>query len=299
MAKNRAITIDYYEIWTYENQEGTYNECKYDITEILKQLKSISVTERTFEYNDEKIRIQEVKYHEEEKLWEIQILKSREYVKPGIADDNGKYIILDLGENKYYAESITLIYDSEKCIIGMQINHNYINRTILEKIFNRFQKNFNDIIQLRPIILLGSKKKIEEAKYCTKISIAVRNPKMQNEKYDNDTLLGQVFNATKKLKGIQCKIEIGFGRNLKKKDTLDIEEVKELLNTTDSIAGIEELQIDYKNMEEASTDKVNLIKDRLQDVIIVSINKEKSISHIDIFNKMKDKYLLRVKNNMI
>ncbi len=301
MSKVRGISIDYYEVWAYINDgTGKYNETKYDIAEIFELLSESDCTQRTFEYKEEKVRVQEVKYDKQNEIWEIQLLRAREYIQPGVADDTGNYDILDLGEDKYYAESISLLYDSKRCIIGMQINHNYITRTILEQIFNSFYNDDQEgMIQLRPIITSDGKEKIKKAEYCTRIAVVLKDPKMKEKEYDNKTLLGQLFNSSKKFNGIQCKIEIGFGKNLKKKDSLSMEEVKSMIDTVDKIKGIEELELDYKDMEDSTIDKVSLIKERIQDAITVTVEKGKSISHAEIFQKMKEKYLHRIKHEMI
>lgn len=299
MSKRRGINIDYYEVWSYkEISKDKYEENKCDISDILIHLKDSDINDRTFEYNDEKIRVQEVKYHEVDDIWEIQLLRARKYIAPGIADDSGNYSIMVLDGDKYYAESVTLLYDAKRCIIAMQINHNFITRTILEKIFEKFQQNLTNVVQLRPIIIPDSKNKIKNAKYCTRLSVTVR-PSIGEENSDNKTLFGMLFGTTQKFRGSQCKIEIGFGRNLKKKNTLNLEEIEKVINEMEKVSGIEDLEIDYKNEEGSLVDKVSLIKERIKDVIVIDVEKNKPIVHEIIFQKIKEKYLNRIKNNMI
>ena len=44
---------------------------------------------------------------------------------------------------------------------------------------------------------------------------------------------------------------------------------------------------------------MSLIKERVHDIIVVDVDKNKPIIHKDIFEKIKQKYLNRIKNNMI
>lgn len=62
---------------------------------------------------------------------------------------------------------------------------------------------------------------------------------------------------------------------------------------------VEDLEIDYRSEEGALLDKVSLIKERVHDIIVVDVDKNKPIIHKDIFEKIKQKYLDRIKNNMI
>ena len=292
MSKRRGINIDYYEVWSYkEVEKDKYKEGKCDISPILLHLQKTAINDRAFEYNEEKIKVQKIKYHQDNEVWEIQLLRARKYVMPGIVDDDsGDYFIVTLDGNKYYAESVTLLYDAKKSIIAMQINHNYITRPLLEKIFEKFQKDLKNIIQLRPIIIKDSKNKIKNAKFCTRLSVTLRPELTEEEKNQKDTLFKMLFGAAKRFKGTQCKIEIGFGRKLTKKNTLNIEEIKEVIDEMEKVSGVEDLEIDYKTEEGAILDKVSLIKERVHDIIVVDVDKDKPITHKDIFEKIKQKY---------
>lgn len=301
MSKKRGINVDYYEVWSYckAKEKDGYKEGKCDISPILLHLQNADINDRTFEYNEEKVRVQEIQYHKDEAIWEIQLLRARKYVMPGIVDDDsGEYVIVTLDGNKYYAESVTLLYDEKRFILAMQINHNYITRPLLEKIFEKFQKNLSNVISLRPVIIKDSKNKIKNAKFCTRLSVTLR-PESTEEKDKDDTLFKMLFGAAKRFKGTQCKIEIGFGRKLKKKNTLNIEEIKEVIDGVEKVPGVEDLEIDYRSEEGALLDKVSLIKERVHDIIVVDVDKNKPIIHKDIFEKIKQKYLDRIKNNMI
>ncbi|MCI8760504.1 MAG: hypothetical protein HFJ34_05230 [Clostridia bacterium] len=99
--KQKAIRVDYYEIWKYTKKDGNnYADERTNISYIFEVLKNGSITERTFKYGGETIRFQEIKYDEENKTWEIQILRSRNSIIPGIADNLGGYIIDTLEKRK-------------------------------------------------------------------------------------------------------------------------------------------------------------------------------------------------------
>lgn len=99
--KQKLIRIDYYETWRHrEEDKDNYVDEKVNISNIFKILNNGSVEEKTFKYGGETIRFQKIEYDETNKIWEIQILRSRSSIIPGIADNQGGYTIDTLGKRK-------------------------------------------------------------------------------------------------------------------------------------------------------------------------------------------------------
>lgn len=299
--ESKAIRMDYYEVWEYKKMNNnTFKEQKMNIANILVLLEKMPIQERTFEYGGEKIRFQEIVFDSENKTWEIQLLRARNTIIPGVADDSGNYTIMKLENNKYYAESISVLYNESKCLIAFQINHNYVTRSLLQQIFNKFQKDLDDIIELRPIIIKDKKEKVENAKYYTKLNLIVKKTQKQNDLLNKDkSLMGNILSSANKYEGAQIEISIGFGRRKKKNDTLNIEQIKETINYANQIDGIESLQIDYKTDEDSLLDSFNLIKERVQDWIYIQKEKNSPILHKQIIKKMKEKFIKRINSGIM
>lgn len=297
----KAIKMDYYEVWAYRKlNDSTFKEQKMNIANILKVLKEMPTTERTFEYGGEKIRFQEIIYDSVNEIWEIQLLRARNTLIPGVADEAGNYTVMKLENDKYYAESISVLYNENKCLIAFQINHNYITRSLLQQIFNKFQKDLDDIIELRPIIIKDKKEKVENAKYYTKLNLIVKKSDKTTEMFDkNQSLMGSILKSANKYEGAQIEINIGFGRKKRKNDTLNVEEVKETIKYVNQIEGVESLKIDYKSDEDSLLDSFNLVKERIQDWIYIQKEKNSPILHKDIIEKMKGKFIKRIKSGII
>lgn len=293
----KAIKIDYYEVWRHRKKDdNTYIDEKVNISNIFKMLKDCSINERTFKYGGETIRFQKIEFEETEKIWEIQLLRSRNLMPPGVADNSGNYTITTLDDDKYYAESITLLYSEIKSLLAFQINHNYMTRTVLEEILNRFQEDLTEKIHLLPILIKDKEQKVKNAKYYTKIHIVAKQGNYEDE---NETLIGKILNSAKKYEGAQFELTIGFGRTKKKKDTLNVEEVKKDIEFLNNAEGIESFQIDYKSDIDTIQDTFNLIKERVQDYIFIQKSRKESIMHEDILEKMKYKFMERIKSGII
>lgn len=298
--KSKAIRIDYYEVWKYKkiNNEN-FREQKINIGNIFKLLNQMPIQERTFEYQGEKIRFQEITFDLENKIWEIQLLRARNKLLPGVADDSGNYTVMKLGNDKYYAESISMLYSEDKCLISFQINHNYITRSLLQQIFNKFIEDLDDIIELRPIIIKDKREKLENAKYYTKLNLVVKTNEKENGLLNTDkSLMGNILSSANEYGGAQFEISIGFGKRKKKNDTLNAEQIKETINYINQIKGVESLQIDYKSDEDSLLDSFNLIKERVQDWVYVQ-EESSPIMHKDIIKKMKEKFIKRINSGIM
>lgn len=295
--QQKAIKIDYYEAWIYRKKDkDNYEEEKINISAIFKMLQNNSVVERTFKYGGESIRFQEINYDKENRIWEIQLLRSRDIIIPGVADNSGNYTITTLDNDKYYAESIALLYNEEKSLLAFQINHNYMTRTVLEEILNRFQEDLTEKIHLLPIIIKDKAEMVKNAKYYTKLHVVAKQGFDRNNK---DTLMGKILGSAKKYEGAQFEITIGFGKSKKKKDTLNIDEVKKDIEVLNNARGIESLQIDYRSDIDTIQDTFNLIKERVQDWIYIQKDKKIPILYEDVLEKMKPKFIKRIKSGII
>lgn len=295
----KAIRVDYYEVWrSREETKDKYINEKVNISYIFEILRNNSFVERTFKYGGETIRFQKIKYDKENKIWEIQLLRSRSQIIPGVANNNsGSYKIKTLEDGEYYAESITLLYNEVKSLLALQINHNYLTRKVLEEILNRFQEDLTEKIHLLPIVTKNKEEKVKSAKYYTKLHVVAKNDfnGIDNQK----TLMSGMLSSAKKYNGAYYEINIGFGRTRKKKDTLTIEEVKKDIEYLNSAKGIEDFQVDYKSDIDTMQDTFNLINERVQDWIYIQKDKKYPILHEDVLEKMKIKLLKRIESDII
>ena len=101
----KEIQFDYYEVHCFEmNEDNTIaTDIKFNIDSILSDLNKIEVVKRTQIYKNDKIRFQIVNKTEDE-LWEIQVLRLRESMLPGIADEEGNFEIITLEDGQYIGE---------------------------------------------------------------------------------------------------------------------------------------------------------------------------------------------------
>lgn len=149
-----------------------------------------------------------------------------------------------------------------------------------------------------PIIIKDKAEKVKNAKYYTKFRIVAKQKNTINGN-NKDILIGKILSFAKKYDGEQVELTVGFGRKKKKKDTLNIDEIKKDITFLNNIEGIESFQVDYKSDIDTIQDTFNLANERVQDWITIQKDKKHPILHEEILEKMKTKLINRIKSDII
>ncbi len=295
----KEIQFDYFEVHSFEmNEDNTVaRDVKLDITNILEELLLIEVVKRTQEYKSDKIRFQIVK-RRLPNIWEIQLLRLRESMLPGIADEEGNFQIMTLEDGQYIGESVSLLYDSENCIICMQRNNRAILPSTLEYLLRGIYTGENELITLKPIIKPRDLTKINNSTLFRKITIGIATDDIVlNEK--NPTPIGKMLNNIQDYNCGYVSIELGFNGRLKKNTSmaagLSFETIEDLLEDNK----VDKLKIAYKTSEDAFVEYADLIENKTHDIISFEYERNYDITHEVIYNKMYDRYVLRKNNNDI
>ena len=119
--QKKSVRFDHLEP-TYTTYSNTTGSKTYDLEELLKRIVKVDPLETKKDINGDSYVFHVCKYHEEDKLWELRVLRIREKVLPGILHEDGKYDLIKLGNNEVPAESTTLAYSPETHTLYMQRN---------------------------------------------------------------------------------------------------------------------------------------------------------------------------------
>ncbi|MEI3402157.1 MAG: DUF6731 family protein [Clostridia bacterium] len=295
----KEIQFDYYEVHCFEmNEDNTVaTDIKFDIDSILSDLSKIEVVKRTQIYKNDKIRFQIVNKTEDE-LWEMQVLRLRESMLPGIADEEGNFEIITLEDGQYIGESVTLLYDPNNCIICMQRNNRAILPSTMEYLLRAIYKGSNELITLKPIIKPRDLTKINDETLYRKISIGIATDEVVlNE--ENPTPIGRMLNNINEYDCGYVTLELGFNGRLKKNTTmasgLSFQTIEELLEDNK----VDKLKIAYKTTEDSFVEYADLIENKTHDILSFEYQRNKDISHKLIFEKIHERYNERKNDNKI
>ncbi len=296
MKKSKAICFDYLRtyIQRYDGETNTVIEELGDLEECLQRISKMDSVDRTLRMGNDKVRIQELKKYDG--LWEFLILKLRDEIMPGIADDNGNYTLEILEDGKYYCESTTMIYDPEKCIVVMQKNRFGLQASNVELLFNKINIDEKIGIILKPIINKNKINLLDKDKVYRSLEIGFANSfNEENIQEKTNGILG-TLNNFQKYKGNSVTIRIGYDKRAKKDDCLDSNLVVDTINQLYGNIEINKLKTSIKFDDDTKAETIDLLDDRIYDRENFEYNKENPITHERIVNTLRLLYKNKKKN---
>ena len=296
MKKSKAICFDYLRtyIQRYDGETNTVIEELGDLEECLQRISKMDSVDRTLKMGNDKVRIQELKKYDG--LWEFLILKLRDEIMPGIADDNGNYTLEILEDGKYYCESTTMIYDPEKCIVVMQKNRFGLQASNVELLFNKINIDEKIRIILKPIINKNKINLLDKDKVYRSLEIGFANSfNEENIQEKTNGILG-TLNNFQKYKGNSVTIRIGYDKRAKKDDCLDSNLVVDTINQLYGNIEVNKLKTSIKFDDDTKAETIDLLDDRIYDRENFEYNKENPITHERIVNTLRLLYKNKRKN---
>ena len=296
MKKSKAICFDYLRtyIQRYDGETNTVIEELGDLEECLQRISKMDSVDRTLKMGNDKVRIQELKKYDG--LWEFLILKLRDEIMPEIADDDGNYTLKILEDGKYYCESITMIYDSEKCILVMQKNRFGLQASNVEILFNKINIDKKIRIILKPIINKNKINLLDKGKVYRSLEIGFANSfNEENIQEKTNGILG-TLNNFQKYKGNSVTIRIGYDKRAKKDDCLDSNLVVDTINQLYGNIEVNKLKTSIKFDDDIKAETIDLLDDRIYDRENFEYNKENPITHERIVNTLRLLYKNKKKN---
>lgn len=296
MSKNKTIYFDYLKtyIQRYERDDNKIIEELANLSGFFERVSKIDSVDRTYNMGNEKIRIQELKKAGE--YWEILILKLRDEVMPGIADDNGNYSIAILEDGKYYCESTSMLYDPENGVLVMQRNRYGLQASNVEVLLNIINIDDKIKIILKPIINKDKIKLLDNGHAYRSLEIGIVNNMEQDVVENSNGIIG-VLNNFQKYKGNNVSIRIGYNKRCKKDECLDSNLVIDTINELYGNIHINKLKTSIKFNDDTKVETIDLLDDRIYDYENLTYCKENPITHDRVINILIQLYRNK-KNNL-
>ena len=298
MGRNKRIYFDYVKtyIQRYEKEGNKVIEQTADLSKCFERISKLDSVDRTYNMGNDKIRIQELKKVNE--YWEILILKLRDEVMPGIADDNGNYTIEILEDGKYYCESTTMLYDPEKSILIIQKNRYGLQPSNVEFLLDKINNDKNIKIILKPIINKNKIELLNNGHAYRSLEIGIVN-NIQEEIIEDSTGIMGVLKNFQKYKGNNVSIRIGYNKRCKKDECLDSNMVIDTINELYGNIHVNKLKTSIKFNDDTKVETIDLLDDRIYDYENLEYSKENPITHDRLINILKQLYKNKKNNIML
>ncbi|WP_049775606.1 DUF6731 family protein [Caldicellulosiruptor kronotskyensis] len=133
----RKVKFEYFEVVSRKkNQSPETPDEPFDLTRWINIADGYSLEARTFDYSDERVRLERMKYFDDTNLWLLNFLRLRETDIPlrGKIDQEAEPIELD--DDEFIGEDVSMLYDPELNVVMLQRNIRSLGATGIEKYLN-------------------------------------------------------------------------------------------------------------------------------------------------------------------
>lgn len=286
--QEKIVVFDYlqpqYSTFGDDKQKaGIYS---FQMRDFLTEVASDKLLRTDREINGERYRFQccqKIKTATEVQsdLWEIQILRIRQKVLPGEADDKGGYdAVITLPDGTYPAESTTLLYSESKNILYFQRNIFGISIRNLQNYFTElcFKK---DSPEAKNRVLFSicektcSKKMLTTNTKYKKLLLTAKVDAM-NE-CDKDSSLYQILKSFHSIGSSVAKVEFSIGH--KTKQRLSTNKINKLIEEASSYGGIVKLQAQMSDADDTEFSMFDFLENKLSYKVHIEYSKENPITH--------------------
>ncbi len=206
----------------------------------------------------------------------------------GIAKNTGEFEFMELDEDEFIGEEISVLYDQEYSIIMVQRNKNSLTPSGIEKYFSGVLGEGN-IVELKAIPAPDELKTIKQNQIFRKINIGFSPTNIDDAILNNvDGSIMEIIRGSKKLGALRASITLSLG-NSRKNRTLKQEEITELGNLQ-NYNGFNKIQVSRREDEDTEAEIVDLLEGKLSDVITVDVSRSNPIKYESLITQMQNLY---------
>lgn len=277
----RKIKFNYFKVCCKDVGTGQIRD--FDINYLISKVDGKELSELTEDYYQEKARLDKFWYCEKFNYWFLNFTRLRDTNIPNKAYVNKESEVIELAEDEFLSEECNAIYDCSLNVLMLQRNIHSLSVVGIEGYLNKILNDPSLIIILIPILNKDIFEKVDKAKCYRKITIGFANIKDKYVKV-KDSSLSQIWEICNKYNGLKAEITISIGRG--KKDTLDVNTVKETLKDMENNKQlISKASLTYAT-DDDKVNVVDLIEDVMHDYITVVLEKKTSLASQYVENLM-------------
>ena len=233
-----------------------------------------------------KVRVENVVFNNESKVWNIHFMKLREDNMPSVAKENIEAHPIDLSEDEYLGEDLFILYDEKACVAMVQVNRFSLGTIRLEEFLTHIWSLPGQRVKLLPIMDKYNESFFKSKSSYRKLEISVVN--INNKATDNHSSLSQIKNNFSRIGAPNGSITFTMGQ--RKTGSLNMGIINELITeavTDDEISG---LKLHYKDDDSRPVEVIDLLDKVYSTTINYDIPERGALSFGSAFLKMEAEY---------
>lgn len=291
--QTRSIRFEYYRLHCTKIEDNSTFFPVVDITSLLEVALTKSPADRTYRFRGEEARLQQLKKIKlsGRDCWEIQFLRIRDGVLPGIAKIDGTFEIMDLEPDEFIGEEIAAIYDSATSVLAVQRNRNSLSPSGIEMYLNHCLPDNG--FRLHPI-RRGSAPEFKKQDIFRGITISIDGSMEDLGEEKTGSSLLQALKRTAPLSGGHISVSVTVGPHAKKQQSLDSDELLHTIEESQKLTGIKTFRVGKRNDEDTRVEWYDLLDFSIYDYARMDFDRENKINYERVILDLRKLLLARI-----
>lgn len=285
----RNVRFQYYGLVRQKKEKNRWKgQGKFDFEVWIDKMEAGDFLNSVIDLGDTKASLDKIEWFEKEKVWIFRFMKLREDNIPSIVKENQEAAAIQLDSDEYLGEGLHMLYDNELGAAMLQVNRFSLGLKKLENFLTYIWHVENERIRLIPILdeVIFDNNRRRKVK-CIEIGFANISSCMDGEK----RALGTIMNLYRKVDGVSGKIKISLGRT--KRDTLNINEVEEIIEDALQDESVDGLKLHVKDDDARPVEVIDLFDKITKDILTFNMRDKTTLEYSYAAALMKECYMKR------
>ena len=292
MKYSKTIRFQYYQLKYCKHDGKKLGKSKvFNLVNWIDKMHSENRIKKKIEIGKLLVRIDEIKYDENNDLWALRLMKLRDDNIPSKVKEDEIAEPIHLEADEYIGEDMSILYEKRTGIVMLQCNRFSLSASRVRE-FIQFTNGDNDIlISLDPIGAFFDEKQFKKG-YYKNIDISFANVALWSDPKNEKTALSSIISPITKFGGFTGHITISLGRV--NESTLNRIETQKLADEIrENKQFINSAKIKVKDDDDNDIEIMDLFQDVEQDFIEFTFQSRENIKFEIAMTEMISKYLNR------
>ncbi|WP_018934572.1 DUF6731 family protein [Gracilibacillus lacisalsi] len=285
MKKN--IKLEYYRSNIINNGQMEIINLQDTLDDLYFQIQSGRVIR--YEFNNEIAKISSLFYHEDINCFHLVFERLRDFNLPVKSSFERESDIIDLEDDEFIGEEVSLLYDVNNCVFMIQRNRDSLSPTALEMFLNDIHNNFinqNSNLEINPILEQNTLQQVLDSNQVRKINIRVDDLGQETE-YEDD--LSNITEEMTRFEASSLEFTLSVGRE--RESEMNEGRAKNFIRTIMGRRNVSKAQVYVRTDEESNVEKYDLIEQKMYSIASFDYRENRTIRPDAVFQRMIEIYI--------
>lgn len=292
MLYTRAIKFQYYTMYSKVLKKNKWvDNGRFDFVKWLLNFETNKLVTKTIEFDGTKARIDNMDHDSKNGLWSVRFMKLRDNNIPSKVKENEEAKAIELLDDEYIGEDLTLLYCEKTGIAMIQSNRFALGITKLENFVNKNPLIKDEQVKLVSISHAIDLKQFKRKRYRT---FELKFANMQRLEPSGKTPLGDIMKSFKKFGGLTGTVTISLGRSkIASLNNKELEDAFAEIIDNDCIDGA---RLKVKDDDDSPVEIIDLFDNVYNDIIQFNLEARTTLNYHTAVNMMTEKFNERLPN---